>query len=262
MLSPTLRRSLFLLSVLALPVVAQGASAPSTPPIQNAQTVLSDLDSRIDELQKLLNAVRDAQGEPQRQIAMHTHWQAMQDYMAASLTMVVGKAGSAGGAAGCQVVSGAWAGLAFPGQIRSDDYLKAMQAQMGKMREGLVGLHAAANDPETLNTALQANWQANYQFLQSMRGLDWMFSGWTPASPGDQTLPDPKSEGAQTTQTYCSICHAVPNPRLHTAEEWTAVMSTMTRHITTSDSGIPVCVQVPPGEELRAIGDYLIKYAR
>ncbi|TJY63300.1 hypothetical protein E4T66_06270 [Sinimarinibacterium sp. CAU 1509] len=260
MFNATLRRSLVLLSALVLPLTTQAASsAPSAPPALKAKTVLTDLDGRLDELQSQLNTVRDAQGEAQRQGAMEQHWKEMQDYMAASLGMVVGKSG---GAEGCRVVSGTWSGLAFPGQIRSDDYLKAMQARLGKMREDLVGLHAAANDPAALNTALQTHWQSNYQFLQGMRGLDWMFSGWTPASPGDQTLPDPRSAGAQTMQAYCSLCHAVPNTRLHTAEEWAAVMPTMARHITTSDSGFPVCVQVPTADELKAISDYLVKYAR
>jgi len=263
MLHATLRHSLVLLSALVLPLTTQAAnSAPSAPPALKAETVLADLDNRLDELQGQLNTVRDAKGEAQRQGAMAQHWQDLQDYMAASLGVVVGASGRAGGAEGCRVVSGTWSGLPFPGHIRSDDYLAAMQAQLGKMREDLIGLHATANDPAALNTALQAHWQANYQFLQGLRGLDWMFSGWTPASPGDQTLPDPKSEGAQLTETYCSLCHAVPPTRLHTADEWNMIMPMMTQHITTSDSGFPICVQMPSADELKAISDYLVKYAR
>lgn len=263
MFNAPIRRSLLLLSVLASPAMAQGpAAAPPAAPAPAAETMAANLDHRLDALQNLLNAVRDAEGEPLRQAAMERHWTGMQDYMAASLKLAVREPGTAGGgAADCRMVGSTWTGLSFPGQIRSDDYLKAMQAHQGDMRRDLIRLHAA-HDPEALNAALQSHWRNNYQFLQTMRGQGWMFGSWTPAKPGDRLQPDPASEGAQLTQTYCSACHAVPNTRLHTAAEWTSVMSTMIRHIALSDSSFPICVRVPSDVELKAITDHLTKYAR
>lgn len=255
-----LRRILLLLSMLIAPAITFGATDPTAPPALKAETVLTDLQQRIDELQRLLTGVRAADGEPQRQPAMLRHWTEMQDYMAASLARVVREPGTA--ATDCRVIAGTWKGLPFPGHIRSDDYLKAMQGQMDRMRGDLASLRAVAQDPEALDAALRSQWQANYQFLQSMRGLDWMFSGWTPDSPGDRTLPDSQSEGAQLTSAYCSSCHAVPDTRLHSAEEWNLIMSKMAQHITRSDSSFPVCVRIPTAAELQAISDYLVKYAR
>lgn len=216
---------------------------------------------RLDVLQGLLDTVRDAPGEPLRQGAMERHWKAMQDYMAASLKLTVRQPAAAGSAADCQVVGGAWAGLSFPGQVLSGDYLKVMQEQMGRMRVELVDLHAA-RDAEGLDLALRSHWRSNYTFLQKLRGLGWMFDGWTPASPGDRDLPEPGSEGAKLAQSYCSICHAMPPARLHTATEWRSVLSTMSRHIILSDGGMPMCVQVPSAVEMEAIGGYFEKYAR
>lgn len=257
-----LSQALLLLSMLAMPAVAQQlAGVPSANSAPASEIVAKDLGGRLDVLQGLLDTVRDAPGEPLRQGAMERHWKAMQDYMAASLKLTVRQPAAAGGAADCQVVGGAWAGLSFPGQVRSDDYLKVMQEQMGRMRVELVDLHAA-RDAEGLDLALRSHWRSNYTFLQRLRGLGWMFDGWTPASPGDRDLPEPGSEGAKLAQGYCSICHAMPQARLHTAPEWRSVLSTMSRHIILSDGGMPMCVQVPSDSEMQAIGEYFEKYAR
>lgn len=264
MFSAAIHRSLLILLMFAPPAIAQGlAGASSTAAGATSEIVAADLGHRLDALQVLLDAVRDAHGEPLRQTSMERHWKGMQDYMAASLKFAVSEPGAAnsGSAEGCRVVGSTWTGLSFPGQLRSDDYLKSMQAHMGHMREELIGLHAA-RDPDALDAALRAHWQSNYKFLQTVRGLGWMFAGWTPAGPGDQYLPDPESAGAKLTQTYCSMCHAIPDTRLHTAAEWASVMSTMSRHIASSDSGLSVCVQLPSDAERNAIGDYLGKYAR
>lgn len=255
------RRSL-LLWMLVAPAMAQAADPPSRAGSAASEIVAADLGHRLDALQGLLDKVRDARGEPVRQAAMERHWSAMQDYMATSLKLTVREpAATTGGAADCQVVGGAWTGLSFPGQVRSDDYLKVMQAQMGRMRVELVDLHGA-RDPAALDLALRTHWRNNYEFLQGMRGLGWMFGSWTPGAPGDRHLPEPESEGAKLTQAYCSVCHSIPQARLHTAAEWDAVMSTMARHIALSDGGMPICVQVPADSELKAIGDYFRKYAR
>lgn len=261
MFNAALRHTLATLLLLTAPAILQAndTAAPQRP-TQNASTVLSDLDKRLDKLQQQLNVVRDARGEAQRQNAMEAHWQTLQRYMAASLGVAVADP-KPSDPANCEVISASWRGLPFPGQIRSDDYLKSMQSQLGKMRENLIDLHAARG-ADALNASLQAHWQANYRFLQELRGLDWMFASWNPANPGDQTLPAPQSEGAELTKAYCANCHAVPSSRMHTAEEWNAVMTTMSQHITTSDSNIPICVQIPTAEELQAINAYLVQYAR
>lgn len=264
MFKAMIKRSLLALLMLAPPLLAQAEDRQS-PPVshQTYEALMTDLDHRLDALQSQLNAIRDAKSESLRQSAMERHWQLMQDYMAASLKLAVRQPGAATGddLAGCRMTGSTWTALPFPGQIRSDDYLKAMQERIGQMHQDLLALHAV-RETEALNAALKKHWQSNYQFLQGMRGLDWMFSSWTPSKPDEQLLPDPNSEGAKLTQMYCSVCHAVPKTRLHTAAEWTGVMATMTRHITMSDSGFPMCVQVPSDAEFKAISDYLVKYAR
>jgi hypothetical protein len=247
---------LILASLSAQPAIAEPGDAAT------AERVAVDLGRRLDTLQAQLDAVRDTRGEPMRQLAMQRHWKGMQDYMAASLKMaVLDTAAAPSAAASCNVVGGTWTPLSFPGQLLSDDYLKAMQAHMSQMRQDLIGLHDAG-EPEALNAALQAHWRSNYAFLQTTRGLGWMFTGWMPAQPGVVYLPEPESEGAQLAETYCSICHAIPQARLHTADEWPGVMAAMGRHIASSDGGLPICIQQPTEAELSTIGDYMARHGR
>lgn len=253
MLRTALHRWLFVAGILAA-VVAAAQDAP--PAVSTSETAAATLGKRLDALQGLLDQVRDAHGEPLRQSAMERHWNAMQDYMRDSLTFArpdVAKAVTRPD--DCQLVGGGWRGLSFPGQMRSNDYLGAMQSHLGRMRQDTLAIHDASG-PEALNGALQRHWRANYEFLQRTRGLAWMFEGWMPDAPGDRHLPAPDSEGAQMTYALCSVCHAVPHTRLHTASEWDGVMSAMTQHMERG-TGVPACVQLPSPAQLETIRLYL-----
>ena len=254
-----LRRFLFVLAIALSATGLVHASATS-----QSEQAAADLSHRVDALQRLLDSVRDAKGEPLRQDAMQRHWDAMQGYMRMSLKRTVASPQPEAGddAAGCQLAGGTWKALSFPGQMRSDDYLQAMQAHMGRMREEILTIHAAP-DAAALDSALRAHWRDNYQALQRMRGLGWMFDGWKPVDPGDDARPpDPESDGARLAQAYCSVCHALPRARLHTAQEWSGVMATMRRHIVTSDTGTPLCIQLPSDDQLDIIQSYFTRYAR
>ncbi len=72
----------------------------------------------------------------------------------------------------------------------------------------------------------------------------------------------PELQGALETkagrafQSICSQCHALPDPKQHTAQEWPAVVDRMKGHETTLGKSVP-------GEtETRAIIGFLRQYAR
>ena len=48
-----------------------------------------------------------------------------------------------------------------------------------------------------------------------------------PPTVTPQSLPEPASAGARLTLRYCTQCHHLPNPRMHTAERWTGVIERM-----------------------------------
>lgn len=70
-------------------------------------------------------------------------------------------------------------------------------------------------------------------------------------------LPEPESPGAQVLRTQCAQCHAVPDPKAHTAAEWPAVVRRMVAH-----TNARLRVQRLDGASLEAVDAYLKTHAR
>ncbi len=64
------------------------------------------------------------------------------------------------------------------------------------------------------------------QMMQEMMG------GLLPPGINPEKLPDPQSEGARLLTYYCTQCHNLPSPAMHTAEEWPAVVQRMVARMT------------------------------
>lgn len=75
-----------------------------------------------------------------------------------------------------------------------------------------------------------------------------------PASP--ETLGPPGSPGLSLFQKTCSQCHALPDPKLHTAEEWSGVVKRMRKNM--EIMGKPVITE----DEKDQIIAYLSRHAR
>lgn len=69
-------------------------------------------------------------------------------------------------------------------------------------------------------------------------------------------LPDRDSPGAQAFERTCSQCHALPDPKQHTAGEWPATVTRMTQNMRNMDK------PVPDAATLASIVTYLEKNAR
>ncbi len=48
-----------------------------------------------------------------------------------------------------------------------------------------------------------------------------------PAGIAPADLPDPESRGAQYLAQYCTACHSLPSPMIHSATDWPAVLRRM-----------------------------------
>ncbi len=70
------------------------------------------------------------------------------------------------------------------------------------------------------------------------------------------SLPDAGSPGAGRFKTICNRCHALPDPGLHTAGEWPAVVERMRQNMKVM--GKPAITDA----ERTEISDYLIRHAR
>lgn len=76
-----------------------------------------------------------------------------------------------------------------------------------------------------------------------------------PANPATD-LPDPTSEGARLITTYCTACHEIPTPQIHSPADWPRVARRMWLRI----DGLPAGVDVvrPTSAERVVILRYLI----
>ncbi len=81
-------------------------------------------------------------------------------------------------------------------------------------------------------------------------------------------LPERESRGAKLVIGYCVQCHNLPNPAMHHAEKWPAVVNRMVvRMEGKGNMGVLMTemmagVKAPPPEDSQAIVDYLERYAQ
>lgn len=75
--------------------------------------------------------------------------------------------------------------------------------------------------------------------------------------PGD--LPSPESPGAQHVATFCTACHNLPSPTIHSATDWPSVVRRMWLRM----DRLPATfgVKVPSMQQRQATLDYLIANA-
>jgi len=92
-------------------------------------------------------------------------------------------------------------------------------------------------------------------------GGGMMWGGKGKPKVGDITeLPEPKSQGAKLVNRYCVQCHALPNPKLHSAERWLPTIERMNARMQSmSQNGNEIFA---PGEtELETLTAYMRKHA-
>jgi len=81
-------------------------------------------------------------------------------------------------------------------------------------------------------------------------------------------LPEPASEGARLTLRYCVQCHNLPNPAMHHAAKWRAIVQRMVMrmegrgNLGTLMADMMAGVQAPAAEETRVLAAYLRKHAQ
>jgi len=74
-------------------------------------------------------------------------------------------------------------------------------------------------------------------------------------------LPEPRSSGAQLLVRYCTQCHELPGPGMHTADEWPSVADRMNRRMRMM-SGMMRDIEAPNNYELRTVVAYLQQHAQ
>jgi hypothetical protein len=83
-----------------------------------------------------------------------------------------------------------------------------------------------------------------------------------------EQLPEPDSRGAKLVVGYCVQCHNLPNPAMHHAAKWPAVVHRMVLRMEgKGNMGVLMAemmagVKAPNADDTRAIVDYLERYAQ
>jgi len=106
--------------------------------------------------------------------------------------------------------------------------------------------------------AVRAMVQQNPMGMMGGRGC--MMANRMPQGIDPRQLPDPDSEGARLLGQYCSQCHGVPGPGMHTASEWSTVVARMNRRMQMMSGGrMMTRIEAPDDNELDILRAYLEK---
>jgi cytochrome c5 len=76
-------------------------------------------------------------------------------------------------------------------------------------------------------------------------------------TPGD--LPDPNSEGAHDIARFCTTCHSLPAPTMHSATDWPSIARRMWLRMEMLPAGLQV--EVPTEEQRQAMLNYLLSHS-
>ncbi len=78
-----------------------------------------------------------------------------------------------------------------------------------------------------------------------------------------QLLPNKNSQSAQTFIKYCSQCHRVPGPGLHTSAQWPSVIERMNKRMKMmSQDMMMMNIKAPTEKELALITEYVTQNAQ
>ena len=93
--------------------------------------------------------------------------------------------------------------------------------------------------------------------------MQQMMGGMLPPGITPQDLPEPESRGATLLSTYCSQCHNLPSPRMHTAEDWPRVAGRMLmrERMMAGMRGMMMRVKAPTPQDEEALLQYLKAHA-
>lgn len=93
--------------------------------------------------------------------------------------------------------------------------------------------------------------------------MQQMMGGTLPPGITPQDLPEPESRGAKLLSTYCSQCHNLPSPRMHTAEDWPRIAGRMLsrERMMAGMHGMMMRVKAPAPQDEEALLQYLKTHA-
>jgi hypothetical protein len=163
-----------------------------------------------------------------------------------------------------------------------EDHLSRMQHQMKKMHGEMEEIRGTRN-PEERRKLLDGHWKTMQGAMETMENVSarcrdhgpgmgrhrmhrgmmegMMMGGRMPPASDPGQLPESESDGARLVSRYCTQCHELPLPALHTAEGWTPVAQRMHRRMQWMSENGSLPIRVPTDLELQSIIGYLQEHA-
>lgn len=92
-----------------------------------------------------------------------------------------------------------------------------------------------------------------------MEGM--MMGGQMPRGTDPAQLPNPQAPGARLLNQYCTQCHGLPTPALHSAAGWPPVVERMNARMQWMSRNSRMPIKAPNAAEFKSIVEYLQRHA-
>ena len=131
---------------------------------------------------------------------------------------------------------------------------------------GIIGLSASGN-------RVAPWWSGNNTFVASRMHMGGgmnemmreMMGGVLPPGIKSGDLPEPDSEGAKLLGRFCTQCHDLPSPLMHTADEWRTVAERMFKRTSMMSGmggmGMMMRLEAPSERERQSILEFLTSHS-
>ncbi|TCV78223.1 hypothetical protein [Sulfurirhabdus autotrophica] len=126
-------------------------------------------------------------------------------------------------------------------------------------------VHVAQAEDNPFDMQILSKGGATGQKLaQGMCGGRWggmtegmMMGGAMPRGVDPAQLPEPQSSGARLVNQYCTQCHGIPTPALHSAPGWAPVVGRMNARMQWMKQNSGMAIAAPTPEELQVVLGYM-----
>lgn len=127
---------------------------------------------------------------------------------------------------------------------------------------GVVGLMTTSGSCSSMG-----NMMGEMMDRDGMKGMmKEMMGAQLPPGVEPNKLPDPQSSGAKLLAQYCTQCHDLPSPGMHSAQTWPSVVERMSQRMQMMSGrnmmGMMHDIEAPTDRELETLISYLQKYAQ
>lgn len=139
--------------------------------------------------------------------------------------------------------------FAMPGRFGFDAY-----AQPSMMHGGVMGHKPWMNDSDW-------NSRSTRDHRETMGGMSSINSKLPLIDVA--ALPAPGSTGAKLMASYCTQCHNLPSPAMHSRDDWPTIIERMYRRIDMMErsSSRWKSIKAPNGEEKQRLSIYIVSHA-